>query len=79
MEFLDSCELYIVGADIIRPVKIGMILTNLKRIIERLSHFASQNGRADNIRPYETNESINSNLDIYAHLRTEKIPRCTAL
>ena len=38
----------VVGADIIRPVKIGRIFTNC----DVYAHFALQNGRADDIRPY---------------------------
>ena len=41
----------IVGADIIRPVKIGSIFTIILFITPE-SHFALQNGRADIIRPY---------------------------
>ena len=40
----------IVGADIIRPVKIKMIFTQYNRHL--ITHFAPPNGRADDIRPY---------------------------
>ena len=57
-----------VGADIIRPVKIKMIFTQYDG--HWIPHFAVQNGRADDIRPY--NVMANNSSNIYPQKGREK-------
>ena len=52
----------VVGAAISRPVKIVPIFTPQRGSLLQVSHFAMQNGRAANSRPYSTNETINYNF-----------------